>query len=303
MSKHKFLSFITVFCAVFTFISCDNEPIDSALNLDDFDNGGNGGNGNGPALFQAKFSDAVWTATNAEAVISGNLIALGGERPNGEGFGFLIQGTALGTYPANTNLLTYTPADSEYGYWSTNINDPAEDTGSITITNINTTNKTISGTFSYKGYWSDSTVTNILPIVFTEGKFENIPYVTQAETNDTFFAKVDGAEFVDVDLLSTIIGINGQDYISVAGQDSNLDAITVSVRSNLAIGTYPLTGNVNNDLVQCIYDFDDVSYNAISGSVTIISKTPDRIRGTFSCMVSDGTDDFIISEGAFDVAY
>jgi hypothetical protein len=302
MSKHKILPLISVFCSFFLFISCENEPIDSALNLDDFNNGG-GSNGNGPALFQARFSDAVWTATEAEAVISGNLITLGGQRPNGEGFAFIIQGIAVGTYPANVNLLTYTPANSEYGYWSTNFNNPAEDTGSITITNINTTNRTISGTFSYKGYWSDMTVTNILPIVFSEGRFENIPYITQAETNDSFFAKVDGAEFVDVDLLSTIIGINGEDYISIAGQNANLDAITVSVKSDLATGTYPLTGNVNDDLVQCIYDFDNVSYNAVSGSVTIISKTADRIRGTFNCVVSDDTDDYIISEGAFDVAY
>lgn len=298
MKNIKFLTGIFLILTAFTFTSCDNEPIDPAIDLDNF----GGGNNGGTSIFKADFSGSTWTATAVQAVISGNFITISGVRPNGEGFGFLIEANGVGTYPANTNLLAYTPAGSEFGYWSTNFDNPEENTGSITITNINTSNNTISGTFNFKGYWSDTDVTSILPVQFTNGEFQNIPFITQGQTGDTFFAKVDGAEFIDVDLLSVTIDINGQEFISVGAQDANLNAMTVSVRSSLSPGTYNITGNTATDQVQAIYDFDNTDYNAVSGSVTIISKTSTRIKGTFS-FVTNGATPFTVSEGAFDVEY
>jgi len=297
MKGIKLVVGVFLFLSVFTFISCDNEPIDSAINLDDF-----GGGNNGPAVFKADFSGATWTATTSQALISGNMITISGLKPNGEGFGFLVEGNATGTYPANTNILAYTPAGSEYGYWSTNFNNPEENTGSITITSINTSNSTISGTFNFKGYWSDTTNTSILPVQFTNGVFQNIPFITQNQTGDSFFAKIGGTEFVDVDILSTLIDINGQEFISIGAQNAALNSITVSVKSSLSTGTYPITGNTATDNVQAIYDFNDTNYNAVSGSVTITSKTPTRIKGTFN-FVTNGTTPFTVTEGAFDVEY
>ncbi|WP_333876124.1 DUF6252 family protein [Flavobacterium sp.] len=297
MKNFKFLTGIFLIVTAFTFTSCDNEPIDSALNLDDF-----GGGNTGPAVFKADFSGSTWTATATQAVISGNFITISAIRPNGEGFGFLVDASATGTYPANTNILAYTPAGSEYGYWSTNFDNPEENTGSITITNINTTNNTISGTFNFKGYWSDTTMSSILPVQFTNGEFTNIPFITQGQTGDTFYAKVNGSEFVDVDILAITTQIGAQEFISVAAQDANLNSMTVSVRSSLGPGTYNITGNTATDLVQAIYDFDGNDYNAVSGSVTIVSKTATRIKGNFT-YVTNGTTPFTVTQGAFDVEY
>lgn len=300
MKKIKFISFIFLVFASVSFVSCDNEPIDSMIDIDDF--GGDGNNNNGNPVFKADFSGNTWTATTTFALVSGNLIQISGTKANGEGFGFLIDGATIGTYPANENILAFTPANSEFGYWSVNSADPDENTGSITISEIDTVNKTISGTFNYKGYWSDDDAPSILPILFTNGVFTDIPYITQPETTDTFFAKVNGAEFVEVDILAFEIGIGGQDFISIGAQNSSLDAITVSVRNNIGPGTYAITGNTATDLVQAIYDFDDVDYNAVTGSVTIQSKTATRIKGTFN-FVTNGATPFTFTEGAFDVEY
>ncbi|MEM0543470.1 DUF6252 family protein [Flavobacterium sp. j3] len=281
----------------FAVTSCDVEPLDPAINLDDFDN-----SNNGPALFKADFSGSTWTATSVEALVSGNFIAISGLKANGEGFDFLVQANAIGTYPANTNLLTFTPSGSEFGYWSTNFNNPEENTGSITITNINTTNNTISGTFNFKGYWSDTSVTSILPVQFTNGVFQNIPFITQDQTGDSFFAKVGGTEFVDVDILTTTISVGSQEFISIGAQNAALNSMTISVKSSLGTGTYAITGNATTDGVQAIYDFNDVNYTAATGSITIISKTATRIRGNFN-FVTSGATPFTITEGAFDVEY
>jgi hypothetical protein len=101
MRKIKIVTVIFLFLISNTFISCDVEPIDPALNVDDF-----GGNTNGPAFFRADFSGATWNAAISEAVLSGNLITIAGTKQNGESFGFLISGNQVGTYPANTNLLS-----------------------------------------------------------------------------------------------------------------------------------------------------------------------------------------------------
>lgn len=297
MKNIKFLSALVVLFSAFTFTSCDNEPIDSALNPDDF-----GGGGNATASFKADFNGATWTANSSQAVISGNLIQIAGIKSDGSTFGFFIEASTTGTYPANENLLAFNPAGSEYGYWATNVNNPTENTGSITITTIDTVNKKISGTFSFKGYWSNTDETGVLPIDFTNGVFTNVPYITMEETGDTFFAKVNGTEFVDVDILTTEIGVGSQEFISIAAQNSALDAITVSVRSDQGVGTYPITGNVATDVVQAIYDFNDANYLAVSGTVTIQEKTATHIKGTFS-FVTNGATPFTISEGSFDVDY
>ncbi len=169
MKNIKFLVGIFLFLTAFTFTSCENEPIDPAIDIDN----------SGPAMFKADFGGNTWVATTAQALVGGNNITITGIKANGEGFGFLVEAAAAGTYPANSNILAFTPAGSEFGYWSANIDNPEENTGSITITNINTVNNTISGTFNFKGYWSDTNNTSILPVQFTNGIFENIPFVTQ----------------------------------------------------------------------------------------------------------------------------
>lgn len=300
MKKNKFISFIFLVFASISFVACDNEPIDSLINPGDF--GGENPGGSSDAVFKADFSGNTWVATATQAMISGNLIEIAGVKANGEGFGFLIDGSSVGTYPANDNLLAFTPANSEFGYWSFNTDNPSENTGSITISEIDTVNKTISGTFNFKGYWSDDDAPSILPILFTNGVFTDIPYITQPETNDTFYAKVNGTEFVDVDLLALELGINGQNYISIGAQNAALNSMTVSVRDNLGPGTYPITGNIATDVVQANYEFDDDQFNAVTGSVTIQSKTATRIKGTFS-FVTNGATPFTITEGAFDVEY
>jgi hypothetical protein len=306
MKNIKFLTGIFFILAAFTFTSCDNEPIDPAIDLDDF---GGGGNNGGPIVFKADFSGSTWNATTAQANISNGLISIIGARgASGEAFAFQILGTATGTYPANENLLVYTPANSEYSYWSLDVNNGQTNTGSITITEINTQNNTISGTFNFTGYWSDSTVSNILPTVFTNGVFENIPFTTDgpAPSGDTFFAKVDGVEFVedqiDAALITQVSGM--PDQISIVGSKDNGDTVSLNIVRSLPVGTYQITGPFGEEVNgKCLAN--DLLYTAQSGTVTISTKTATRISGTFSMVVQNFTtsETKTVSQGTFDVEY
>lgn len=305
MKNTKLFSFFVILFISINFISCDNEPIDPALaaSIENPGTGGNPGDGNNSGIFKADFSGQTFTATLVTAFISGNSIKMQGLRgTQGEGFGFILTGSTTGNYPSQDNFIAFTPPNSEYGYWAFNNANPNQNVGNVVVTNINTVAKTISGTFSFTGYWSNDTVSNILPIVFSNGVFTDIPYVTQNPTNDTFFAKVNGNEFVDTDI--TIVSINN--ILGIGATNASQAGITVGVDEDLVVGTYPITGNLANDDVQINYSLSSatgMSAYANSGSVTITSKSFTRIKGTFTGTVLVGTNTYSITEGAFDVEY
>jgi hypothetical protein len=299
MKKQHLLHFFLLVFSTVSLVSCDNEPIDSALNLADF---GDDVINPTETFFRADFSGATWTAEDIEVYVSPNSIRIAATRgTQEEGFAFFLLDNTEGNYPGNENLLTFTPAGSEFGYWSYNPDDPDENTGSITITDIDTVNETISGFFNFKGYWSNDFVNNILPIVFSNGSFQNLPYVTESPTADTFYAKVGGVEFVDTDITALELTVGSVNLISINARDINDNAITVAVNDNLGLGTHPITTTSTNN-TQANYKFNNVVNNAQTGSITIISKTPSRIKGTFS-FVTPGPTSYTISEGQFDVAY
>lgn len=293
----KFRVLILLF-ATLLIVSCEVEPIDSTIDIPQ----NNSNNPNTPASFKAKIDGVLWIAEVSEALIGGNLMAInaaiGGD--NGESFSFLIDGVAIGTYPAKDNFLTYSPAGTDFGWTSSNFDNPTENTGSITITNINTVTKTISGTFTFKGYWSEFPST-IAPKNITEGVFQNVPYENYVDpANDTFYAKVNGVEFVETDILAVTVN----EVIAIGAANTNNQSITVGVKETITPGTYPITGNQATDMVQATYKLNTTtSIASNSGTVTITSITSDRVIGTFSFTAVDGTTTYTISQGAFDVAY
>ncbi len=299
MNKINVLTGLFLILTSFTFTSCDIEPIDSALDPSDFENPTGG-----PAVFKADFSGATWNSTATQAVVSSNFISIGATKADGSTFAILVNATTTGTYPANENIIAYTPTTSEFAYWSFNQDNPSEDTGSITITSIDRVNNTVSGTFSFRGYWSDMTNTAILAVDFTNGVFTNIPFIPNTATGDTFFAKVDGVEFVDTLLTGATVGDGPDEWLNVVAVNASLDDITIAFKKSIGPGTYTITNSITDD-VSCFLSpasgGDD--FDGTSGTLTITSLTTDRVKGTFNFVGSDGVTTKTISEGSFDVGY
>lgn len=292
--KNK-LQLLVLFLLTFL-TSCVYEPIDGTVEGDP-DTGGTVSSG----VFKADFNGKTWTAKETQVVISGNYIEISAIKANGEGFGFMVEASQTGSYPANINILAFTPAGSEDAYWSFNDDNPDENTGSIVITKIDSDKKTISGTFTFKGYWGDPDNPRA-PIQFTKGVFTDLPYITEAETEDVFAAKVDGVSFVTTDIIASTIGTGTDEWITIGVQDANMNTISINVKSNVIATTYSITTNTLTDKVQASFEDENDEYQAISGSVTIISITDDRIKGTFS-FATNGASPFQITEGSFDVGY
>jgi hypothetical protein len=216
----------------------------------------------------------------------------------------LLQGTNAGNYAANDNLIFYEPVNSDFSYSGNHPSDPNANTGNIVITEIDAVNQTISGTFFFTGYWSDTTAP--LPNKqFTNGVFTDLPYTSEAPADDTFFAKVNGQEFVDTNITTAEAEINNLPFLSIGAVNASQENISVSVRPNLTVGEYLITANPALDVVQVSYKPAGVSSStsAQSGFVTITEKTATRIKGTFGAVVVVGTTTYQITTGAFDVAY
>lgn len=305
MNKIKYLSALLLLLGIFVLTSCDGdvEPIDSTIIL----NPGSEENPGGETqvgLFKVDFDGQTFSTSSTQAYISGGSIIINAFRSNGENFGFILDGTTAGTYPANENFITYTPAGSEYGFSADHPTDSNFDTGSIVITSVNTTNKTISGTFHFKGYWSDFDNETVPPKDFANGVFTNLPYTSTNPTSDSFFAKVNGLEFVDNDIFTAESSSGTQEFISISAMNAADEEITVSVNSSLAVGTYPLNATPNNN-VNVVYTLptSDFGTRASIGNVTISEKTSTRIKGTFTATVTIEGVAYRITEGAFDVEY
>ncbi|WP_396143458.1 DUF6252 family protein [Flavobacterium sp.] len=190
MKKNKIFSIFTFLFIAFSFISCDNEPIDPTLLAQIAANSSSNGNNSSTGSFTANIDGVNFTAESVAASMlnvptNGNILSIVGVKSSGEYIAIQITNPTIGTFVANNNsnplqavTLSYrqntTTSDifSAYNYFAAT---PAP-TGSVTISSINLTTKTISGSFYFDGYLMNSAtpVKNI-----TNGVFNNITYITQ----------------------------------------------------------------------------------------------------------------------------
>lgn len=306
MKKSIIFKSLIVLFSIVSFVSCSIEPLDPAIDLD-AQNPNNPNNPSGTALFSADFDGQTFVANSTQAVIdNGQLVIIGLRTSQGDNFSIVIDDVSVGTFPSNENLISYQTQNGNYAYLGTNFDDVNENTGFITISSINTANNTISGTFSFKGYWTD-TVNPIAPKTFTNGIFQNIPFTGNAGTpsTDTFYAKVDGAEFVENQIDVTEVASSGfPDAISIVASKTNGERLSISIDTNTAPGTYQMTGLLSTtDVVRGKYLVNNSLHGGVSGSLTITSITATRIAGTFMFTAENigQTSTHQITQGSFDV--
>jgi hypothetical protein len=246
-----------------------------------------------------------WESTGA-AIINNNSISVGGESGGNAIQATVLKDDVVGTYEVKGigALTTFTPeAMVAYGtsgsVASTSIyfdNDVA--IGSVTITEIDDVNKTVSGTFHSKV--KSYTLGTIIEI--TAGSFTKIPFVTESSQN-TMKAKIDGVQFnshvvVSASAMGTLV-LNGQ---TLGGQQ----IITISVPEAIAVGTYAF-GELGSDQYTT-YSTNGETYTSISGTLKITdhNKTTKHIEGTFAFtaepFVFEGSN-VSATEGVFSVDY
>lgn len=305
MKKISILSALMVFFTAITFIACDTEPVDPVL----LDNIGETP-GETTGSLTVNFSGQNFVASQVSGLYNEGLLSVSGIRVNGsniETLSFVVASPVEGqTYTGDQGaLFTYSPSMNMYQY--INIDSELELSGSLTITDIDTVNHTVSGTFSFTGWWSNEDE-DVAPIEFTNGSFTNVSYTggTPPETSDDVLTAVlDGTNFPVANVAVAVADGGLGETISINGLDVNQNKVVVSMKASLNPGTYNITGNMLDDVVGGRYTTTspEAMYMATTGSVTITSKTETRIAGTFTFTATSGEETVTVTQGTFDVDY
>jgi len=295
MKKFRLLSAVLVMFTVLGLVSCDTEPVDPVLNP------GGENPGTNPVrqpVFKVDFSGQTYVATNTIATVGSGLITIGGVKgTNGEMVSIVISGTAQGTYSGENVMMDYNPGNSEYSY--SNLFVSGADAGSVTISSINTQNKTISGTFQFKGEWTDSEA-NMPSVIFTNGVFENIPYTGAVDTEEEFFdATVDGTDnsYAGSDLAVVVAGAGAGETISINTYGEN-HKLVFSFPTTITAGTYTFATGPSATVGARFIDANNESHTVMGGSLTITSNANGWVAGSFSYTV----DNHVVS-GDFNVEW
>ncbi|MEO5943638.1 MAG: DUF6252 family protein [Ferruginibacter sp.] len=208
------------------------------------------------------------------------------------------------TVNSMSNFAAYTDsALSPVAAFATNQWPTEGNYGNLDITSIDTTHKTMSGTFSLKVYRSldnkQRTISN--------GVFTNISYSTngsqQVNSKDSFRVKIAGTDF----LYTSLTGVNYFGTISVSASNAGgSPTVGISVPNTATPGTYAF------DSFTYIGQYNpsnSVFLAADGGNVTILENntTTKRIRGTFNFLANTAfTHDppnIQLTEGYFSVGY
>lgn len=295
MKKIKIISAFVMLFAAIGLTSCDDAPeIGPSSN----------NNGNGPADFRVNFSEALYVATSTTATVGNGMITITGVRGNsGEAITMTLEGNNLGTY-TDVSMAYIVGAGSDLEY--ININPETDEVwGQIKITGVNTSKRTISGSFSFRG-WNHNTPT-AEPIAFFNGRFENVPYtgdalpdpVPEPEPGVEYYkAKIGGTlvEFISIQALP--LG----DVLALVGATPS-KSIDIRVNADIEPGTYDITDDIETGITAIHLDAEaENGYEGIDGTLVIISNADGWIKGTFSFTGIDIDDNTIeITEGEFNI--
>jgi hypothetical protein len=299
MKNTKILSALLILFATFGFVSCDSEPVDPVFleNWEENNPDVTGGS------FQVNIDGQQFTAAFAQAAFEQGILNISGGSSNtgGSVVAVTAMGSQEGTYTAQQTSIMYIPDVAEQLFYA-NIDINAEPgnnyNGSIIITDIDTVNKTVSGTFSGTVYWSVPG-DDMEPVVLTGGTFTDVPY-TGNPTPDTnpdaeyFTAVVDGVEKDFTNIQASVTGEN----VQIIGLLLSGEAVQMLIDADIAPGTYQFgSASATTIAYQNLSD----AYPFDQGSLTITNNSGGFITGTFSFTGTNFDDETIEVTGEFNV--
>ena len=300
MKKIKLLALLLVSGSI-GLTSCETEPVDPVLNNN------NGNNENPPASFEVDFNGETFVASNTLAVMGNGMMSIGGFKTStGEDFAIVIDGTSEGTYTDEAVLMNYTPdAESEYSYSNLNITEGLS-SGEVVITEIDTENHTISGTFNFTGWWGDEEA-NVPSIEFTNGVFENIPYTgnNPIPTEEYLFATLDGEE-IDYSNDLVVATADGGAGVTITIHGEGADhSFELYLSAELTAGNYVFSDEIMSNVRAEFEDADGTEYDIAEGQLIITSNEDGWMEGTFSFPVKNGAGETIhtVTDGSFNVEW
>ena len=137
-----------------------------------------------PDKMSATINDTAWTSVTRATTKQLNRFIINGVSTSGKTLNITINGSAKGTYNLNINVLTDTLSANMSAFYkrsaTTSINDIYyASRGSVTLSDVNTTDKVISGTFNMTMFKADTDNAFIKTdsVIVESGVFDGIKYI------------------------------------------------------------------------------------------------------------------------------
>jgi len=134
------------------------------------------------ASMTATINDTTWTSLTRVTKHYSNthLFLITGTDANGKVIAITIRGDQKGTYTSSTSIDSL---NAQVGaVWKPNSNEYLSNSGTVTITDINTTDLKISGTFSFN-IVNSANLSDAIEV--KNGKFTNLTYSTEADSTQS----------------------------------------------------------------------------------------------------------------------
>ncbi len=219
--------------------------------------------------------------------------------------------TTYATGNTDINLITQMSFQPSSDQLSRMANSTEVNAGSISITEFDTTNNVVSGTFNFSGVSPFFSSTH----EYTNGVFTNIP-VSENEPDNfahgTINFILDGENFTPSNLFvnRVVLADVGNDAIHLIIKNPNSPTFILKFPTNTPTGEFtfsPLT----NYSIQANLESSSQIGPSNSASITILENdlNNNHITGTFNAILDTdftaGNDpsEFIITEGQFDIYY
>ncbi len=251
-------------------------------------------------------SETTWKATSVEAEQDADGFWISGSTSNPtESFGLHISSLAVGDYHDATIIYTRM-VNSDMTVYSDGMGD--ETFASVSVTEVDTVNKTVTGTFQYVlanvMQASDFIYnTDVAPGVFTK-----IPYTLESDGGGGTGGIGDGTLRVDLDGTTMTdndaFGMSIFNSLIVSGEFGT-KSLSISMPADITAGTYELGGL--GSTLSVTYSTDDQSFFSTSGSLVILSHNvaSKTISGTFHGTLTDILSQATVqaTNGSFDITY
>jgi len=285
MKKVMFLSMIIIAAFSVVITSCEKDETEEE---------------NPPtASMSATIDGEAWTSDQSGCTVTNGITGIAGTKAQGQtitmtvsqfqegGYGFSFESTINVAALTNGNV-TYT-TNSAQGC-----------TGQVYISEINTTDSTLSGNFDFKAYSPYGKGF----IEVTDGLFSNIPFTNEipATPDNSFEVDIDGTTFTPTSInASSIMG-----KIMITASDSQVSkTIGITVENDITVGTHEMSSF--GDVIGQYNIGTTIIMSASSGTLELTKhdQVAKVLEGTFEFEAEEmlGTNSASLTNGGFTISY
>lgn len=274
---------------------------------DDNNNGGGEGQPIASTSFTAKIDGNNFAGDSSIGYLPQGFNALFLQSVDGEARAFEIaiyDFDGEGTYPFSSSSESFAGYTSDTSSVNSSYTTQSENGGgSITVSEYNTTDSIISGTFSFIAQnLDDETTVDITEGSFASVKLKELELVPPQE--DFFTVVIDNTETWE-QTGDNISASSDADFINIIVSNLINSQFFLRIPDDITPGEYAF----DQDTYSIIYFEDTITYNAIAGSILVsehTQSTVSQIKAAFS-FTGEGSDNNVtiktFTNGSFDIEY